>query len=76
MSSTKAPTTSKAITSKGDPSGTYRPDPLFRMHQMEPSTQQNPERTLKQLKVILNPAGAGKSVMAKQNAIWNRGKVK
>lgn len=67
---------SKAIKSEADPQGTYRPDPMFRMHQMEPGTQQSPDRTIKQLKVMLNPPGAGKALMAKQAAIWNRGKVK
>lgn len=74
MSSTKAPTTSKAMPSKAIPQGTFVPDPMFRMHQMEPGTQQSPDRTIKQLKVMLNPPGAGKAVMAKQAAIWNKGK--
>lgn len=65
---------SKAITSKALPQGTYRPDPMAAMHRDSPASQQSPDKTMKQLKIILNPAGAGASVMKKQQAIYSKGK--
>jgi len=75
MSSTKSPNSSRGGVSKAIPQGTFKSvDPMYQMHMNDPKTQQSPDRTLKQLQVILNPSGADGSVMKKQAAMYNKGR--
>lgn len=75
MSSTKSPTSSKGPSSKSVPQGTFQGDKMFQMHQKSPATTQSPEKTMKQLTQIFNPPGAGGSLMAKQAALYSKGKA-
>lgn len=63
---------SKSIPSKSVYQGTYAPDKMAAMHRDNPSTQQSPDKTMKQLRAIFNPPDCVCAAMSPAQAARNK----